>query len=201
MLDRILLVRHGETEWNREGRVQGSTDVPLAESGRQQVRTLASALDRSGVQAIWSSPQARAAETATILSSHLKVPVHHDDGLREIACGAWEGKTYGEVIAEDRARFEAWMADPAARAPGGGESFEDVVGRVRGALHRVQARGDASRVLLVSHAAALRGVLAELLALPVLTTTRFALDAASLSVLQYWPEMRCYRLERWNAKA
>src|SRR5262245_48042281 len=99
MLDRILLVRHGETEWNREGRVQGSTDVPLSDSGRQQVRTLAAALDRSGIQAIWSSPQIRAAETAVILSSHLKVPVQHDDGLREIACGAWEGKTYAEVIA------------------------------------------------------------------------------------------------------
>lgn len=199
MLEKIYLVRHGETEWNLQSRVQGSTDVPLADSGRQQVRSLASALDRCGASAIWSSDLARARETASILASYLKMEVVHDEDLREIDCGEWEGRVAADVLAEDRERFERWIGDATVCAPGG-ESFDDVGVRVRRVLARAQALPPPATLVIVSHAAALRALASALLDLPVLTVTRFTLDAASLSVLSYWSERQQYRLERWNLK-
>jgi broad specificity phosphatase PhoE len=96
----LLLVRHGETDWNRDGRWQGQSDTPLNEVGRQQAVRVAEELD--GIDVVYSSDLARARETAEIVAERLGLDVELDERLRERSFGAWEGKTGPEIEAEFR---------------------------------------------------------------------------------------------------
>src|SRR5213078_2372373 len=89
----LLLVRHGETDWNAAGRLQGHTDRPLSDYGREQARRLADELSSEGVDAIYTSDLARARETAEIVAERLHLPVVLDPDLREKNWGTWEGLT------------------------------------------------------------------------------------------------------------
>lgn len=100
MIKTILLFRHGETDWNREGRIQGHLDVPLNERGREQAMTLQAPLSRWGTQAILSSDLSRARETAEIAAQPMKIPVHTHPGLREIHLGQMQGMSRTEIEAK-----------------------------------------------------------------------------------------------------
>ena len=198
MIKELYLVRHGETDWNRELRIQGTTDTELSETGRQQIRNVATQLAFESPTIVWSSPQARARESASILATHAGLELHVDDELCEIDCGEWEGKTITEIAESDPDGYDAWLTDPSRPAPGG-ESFDDVKVRVSRVLERLrQLSPEHERVVLVAHAAPIRTLTALLLEVPLLTSIRFALDPASVSILVHWPERDCYRLKRWN---
>jgi broad specificity phosphatase PhoE len=139
----LLLVRHGETDWNAEGRLQGHTDRPLSDYGRRQAQRLAEELDSEELEAIYSSDLARAHETAAIVGERLDLPVELDPDLREKDWGTWEGLT---AVERDRVEFV-------------GESTEAHQDRILGALHRISERhpGDA-RVLVVTHGGSIRRV-------------------------------------------
>src|SRR5205807_6477394 len=104
----LLLVRHGETDWNRDGRWQGHSDTRLNERGREQARELAGQID--GVDVIYSSDLARARETAEILAAELGIEVHVDQRLRERGFGAWEGLTSTEIEDRDAESHRRWRA-------------------------------------------------------------------------------------------
>ena len=150
----LLLVRHGETDWNAGGRLQGHTDRPLNEAGRRQAKALADELDGEGVEAIYASDLARARETAEILGVRLGLPVVLDPDLREKNWGTWEGLTPAE---RERVEFA-------------GETTEEHRERTLAALRRIAERHPDGRVLVVSHGGSLRRVQAAALglALPVL---------------------------------
>ena len=95
----LVLVRHGETDWNRENRFQGHADIPLNEAGRAQARDLALELEDASFQAVYSSPLLRAYETATILAERLELEVERADDLMEVDVGSWSGLTRVEVEA------------------------------------------------------------------------------------------------------
>ena len=139
----LLLVRHGETDWNAEGRLQGHTDRPLSDYGRRQAQRLAEELDGDELEVIYSSDLARARETAAIVSKRLGLPVELDPDLREKDWGTWEGLT---AVERDRVEFV-------------GESTETHQERILRALHRISERhpGDA-RVLVVTHGGSMRRV-------------------------------------------
>src|SRR5581483_11305534 len=103
----LLLVRHGETDWNAERRWQGHADVPLNARGREQARALAEELAGESIDAIYSSDLSRAQDTADIVGARLDVPVVVDPDLREIDVGPVEGLT-----AEESAAFEGWQGEP-----------------------------------------------------------------------------------------
>jgi broad specificity phosphatase PhoE len=151
---RLLLVRHGETDWNAEGRLQGQTDRPLSELGRRQARRLAEDLPREQLEAIYSSDLARARETAEIVGERVGLPVELDPNLREKDWGTWEGLTAAE---RDRVEFV-------------GESTEAHQERMLGALRRISDRHPGEKtVLVVTHGGSMRRVQAAALglALPV----------------------------------
>ncbi len=125
-------MRHGETDWNRDGLIQGSTDVPLNETGRAQAQQAARVLAGRGITAIWSSPLQRARATAGILAAALGLAVHVEPGLREAGFGSHEGQVMGEW-------FAAWAAGEAA--PDGGESFAALSVRAIAAMDVVLAGG------------------------------------------------------------
>ena len=150
----LLLVRHGETDWNAEGRLQGQTDQPLSDFGRRQARQLAQELDGEKLEAIYSSDLTRARETAEIVGARLELPVVLDPDLREKDWGTWEGLT---AVERDRVEFV-------------GESTEAHRERILHALRRISERhpGD-GRVLVVTHGGSMRRVQTAALgmALPV----------------------------------
>ena len=118
---RILLIRHGETEWNRIRRFQGRSDLPLNQEGREQAHALALALKGESITAIYSSPLTRAMETARLIRVfHPSVPLFEEEGLVEMDLGEFEGME-GHRWAEQYSDFrKAWQEDPASvKMPGG----------------------------------------------------------------------------------
>jgi broad specificity phosphatase PhoE len=159
---RLLLVRHGETDWNRERRLQGQSDVPLNEEGRRQIRALAARLAGSRVDAIHASDLARAAESARILGDALgKEPVLSAD-WREIHLGDMEGRG-GMDLTRELAASAAHAARPIAS---GGESFAEVRARLLSGFSRIARDHAGGTVLLVGHGGTLKGLIALLIGLP-----------------------------------
>jgi broad specificity phosphatase PhoE len=156
----ILLARHGETASNRDRRFQGQLDVPLNETGREQARALAGAARGRGLVALYTSPLARARETAEIVGAALGLEPRPDPRLMEGDVGAWQGRLKAEVAEEDP---EGWAAFRAAgggfRFPGG-ESLREQQERVIAALVDVTQRGDLP-ALVVCHRGVIRCALAH----------------------------------------
>jgi broad specificity phosphatase PhoE len=141
---RVLLVRHGQSEWNAEGRWQGQADPPLTDLGRLQAREAARALGT--VDAVWASDLQRAVETATIIADQLGVgPVVVDPDLRERDAGEFSGLTRPEIAA----RFPGYLDD--GRRPPGWEPDEALVVRALRALHAIAAEVPGGDVLVITH--------------------------------------------------
>jgi broad specificity phosphatase PhoE len=149
----LLLVRHGETDWNAAGRLQGHTDRALSDYGREQARRLADEIAGEHFDAVYASDLARARETAEIVAERLRLPVVLDPDLREKDWGNWEGLTSTE-------RFGVELA---------GESTEQHQRRMLAALGRIAGKHPHGRVLVVTHGGSMRRVQTEALgfALPV----------------------------------
>jgi probable phosphoglycerate mutase len=140
----VLLVRHGQSEWNAEGRWQGQADPPLTDLGRLQAREAARALGT--VDAVWASDLQRAVETATIIADQLGVgPVVVDPDLRERDAGEFSGLTRPEIAA----RFPGYLDD--GRRPPGWEPDEALVARALRALHAIAAEVPGGDVLVITH--------------------------------------------------
>jgi alpha-ribazole phosphatase len=158
----LLLVRHGETDWNAAGRWQGHSDVALNARGREQARTLSEELaEGEPVAAIYSSDLGRARETAEIIGARLGVPVGTDPRLREIFFGRWEGSTTAELEQRFPDEVAAWRADDGSSRFGGGETYVEMGERVVEALQEIAARHPDEAVVVVLHGGPIRGVLAH----------------------------------------
>ena len=147
---RFLYLRHGETDWNAQGRAQGLSDVPLNERGRDQARDAARVLATAGVARIVASPLSRAHETATIVGEALGLSVVIDAALHEVSFGRSEGEVMG-------AWYEDWLEG--LSTPPGGESFAALSDRGAVAVARqLDEAGDLGPVLFVAHGALFRGI-------------------------------------------
>lgn len=159
----IYLARHGETEWNQAGRWQGHTDIPLAESGREQAAALAERLRTFNIASIHTSDLARAWQTAEIVARVLGVPLGgKDPGLRERSFGLFEGLTRRECKERFPREWEGYLGNVDRVAPGG-EAKSKVVERMAEAMYRV-ARTLASSggaALVVSHGGSMRALLSS----------------------------------------
>jgi len=160
---RVFLVRHGATTLTAEDRFAGATDIPLSDTGRDQVRRLAVRLSGEPISAIFASPLGRTMETASILAQPQSLPVQPVDGLREISHGHWEQMTRKDVEAQFPAEAEEWNRDPFTFAPQGGESGLAVTARALPALVDIIRANEGGRLLVVSHKATIRLLLSSLL--------------------------------------
>ena len=125
----LILIRHGQTEWNASQKYQGHTDIPLDDTGRQQARRLAEhLLQLEKVEAVYASDLVRARETAEIIAQAFNLKPLIDPRLRELCFGKWEGLTFNQVYAIYRAEFEQWYNSRQSLCAGG-ESFSDVANR------------------------------------------------------------------------
>jgi 2,3-bisphosphoglycerate-dependent phosphoglycerate mutase len=148
---RILLVRHGETEWNVEQRIQGQLDVPLNANGRWQAERLAQALAGEDLAAIYSSDLERTCATAAPLAASHGLAVTIDAGLRERGFGRFEGLTYAEIEQRYPDEAERWRKRELGFGPGGGEAVEVFFARSVATLTRLAAPHAGQHIAVVAH--------------------------------------------------
>lgn len=148
---RLLAVRHGETAWNRDTRIQGHTDIDLNDHGRWQARRLAEALRDEPIAAIYSSDLKRARDTAQAVAEARALPVHAHIGLRERGFGRFEGHTWDELELHYPTETLAWRKRMPDFAPPGGETLLALRERVVGTALDLAARHPGELILLVAH--------------------------------------------------
>ena len=154
-MTRILLARHGETDWNRVGRWQGHADPPLNDAGRGQAAELAERLAGDGIAAIYSSDLMRASQTARVVADRLGLAVIEDAGLREIDVGSWSGLTRAEVEQRFPEGYARWLRGDIGHD---GETREELSERVVGAVERIAAAHPGDTILAVTHGGAIRAL-------------------------------------------
>src|SRR5579863_8377962 len=165
----ILLVRHGETPWNREGRYQGRTDIPLSETGVEQVTALRDRLAQVPFAFALCSPLSRARSTAEVIVAG-RCAIELDAGLLEISHGGWEGQLASEVERAHAEMFGTWRTAPGREAPAGpgAETLGDVEARAWPVLEKACARLSGDQVaLIVAHDAVNRVLLCRIIGVPL----------------------------------
>ena len=174
----LIIMRHGETAWNRELRVMGHSDVPLNEEGRRQSEQAAEVLSHFAIDRIVSSPLARAVESAEIVAARTSLRVEKDENLAEVRFGRWQGMTYDEIRGE--ADYRSFLADPVGTPTPGGETVADVQLRARAALSQVDA---GERVLFVSHGDIIRTAVCHFLGVPLAEFRRIRVDNCGITAV------------------
>jgi glucosyl-3-phosphoglycerate phosphatase len=165
---RVVLWRHGRTEWNADGRFQGQTDIDLDETGRDQAMRAARLLAALGPELIVTSDLRRAVDTAAELGKLVGKTVEQDSRLRETYAGEWQGLTGAEIAARYPGEYSAWRAGDPELKVGGGESRADVAARMADAITDAAARlPESGLAVLVTHGGAARLGVARLVGLPL----------------------------------
>jgi broad specificity phosphatase PhoE len=150
MTTTLIIVRHGEAEFNIAHRIHGKLDSPLTENGIRQTQKAAAALADTPIDAMYSSPQQRVVTTTGILKLDRDCPVAYDKRLSEIDCGAWDGMSEEEIRAKYPREINAWETRPHLHTMPGGESLADVRARLTAFLDDVMKQHRGKTVLIVS---------------------------------------------------
>lgn len=188
-MTRLLLVRHGETDWNVARRYQGQSDVPLNGRGEQQAQAVAARLRDESIDAIYASDLSRAWETArAIAAQHEKLAIVSEPRLREMNFGEWEGLTYDEICQCEPLAAENWNQILMEAGPPKGESLPQLAARIREMLNDIIAAHPEKTVLLVAHGGTLMVLICLLLGHPLEKYWQFRLEKASLSEIEVYPE-------------
>ena len=181
---RIVLARHGQTDWNRTYLFQGKTDIPLNDAGREQAHALAERLSPWEAEVVYSSPLERAMYTAEVIAKRLGLSPVALPELQEVDFGTWEGRSILGLKKERSADFERWNADPFFNPPPGAETWDDIKGRLARAVRRM-LDGPQSRIVAVSHGGIMRGLYAVLLGFDPHTVWRMNVSNCAMSGVEW----------------
>ncbi len=198
-MTKIILVRHGETEWNKLGKYQGQSDIALSEKGRLQARALAKDFPAASVQAVYSSDLERAKETASIVGRSFSCKVQVDPRLREFNFGDWEGLSYTEIVAKWPTAMKNFFQHPDILEVPNGETFQQAQSRAMEALREIVAQHAGDTVLVAAHGAVNRTILAAVLHMPLRYIWSMRQDNTAVNILRY--EEGAYMLELLNSTA
>lgn len=198
---RIILIRHGETQWNIEGRYQGQEDTHLSERGLKQGHLVAAGLKDVPLDVAISSPLERSFMTCSFCAAFHHLPVLKDKRLLEINHGDWEGRLAGEIQAQYPEEFHAWHTQPEkVTMPGkGGESLEDVRRRVRAAFDDYAKTYEGKTVLVAAHDAVNKAIICDILGLDMSHFWQIKQDNTCINVLEY--QAGIWRLVLLNSTA
>jgi alpha-ribazole phosphatase len=193
---KLLLTRHGQTDWNIAGRYQGQSDIPLNQTGRSQAEGLAKRLSTETIHAVYASDLSRAADTAHKIismqqhthSGHLAAALQRDARWRELSFGEWEGMNYKEMSAYSPDVFAKWMLDPQHVSTPNGETLGHLAERVHAAFVELKNKHKDETVLVVSHSGALQALLAFTLGVDLNRYWQFRISQASLTELHVFPD-------------
>jgi broad specificity phosphatase PhoE len=182
---RLLLVRHAETDWNRERRYQGWTDTPLSESGRVQAEAAGRLLASVPLAAVWSSPLRRAVDTAAAIATPQHLGVGVSPAFKEMRFGEWEGLTVSEVRARFPEQYRVWEEAPHLASRPGAETLDDVRRRALGGLETLRERYDGKTVCLVAHGVTARVLILEALGLGLDRLWSLSVAPTGISELEF----------------
>jgi broad specificity phosphatase PhoE len=193
----VILVRHGQTEWNRIERFRGCYDVPLNEAGLAQAKAAARAIAaRWPATAVYSSPLSRALATAEPIAHALGVAVQAHPGLVDIDYGAWQGLTPAEVLSRWPEAADAWYRGAAHAPIPGGEQLSAVGARALSALRDIAALHGEQTLVAVSHTVVNRALLICAMGLPWESFWRLGQDNGAINVLEVRDDI--FALLQWN---
>lgn len=185
---RIIAIRHGETAWNVDTRIQGHLNIPLNARGRWQAAQLAQALADEPITAVYASDLTRAWETASHVGQLQKVDVTPEIGLRERGFGEFEGKTFVEIEADLPEQAHRWRSRDPLFAPPGGESLVDLRKRVLEAASRLAARHPGELIALVGHGGVMDVLYRAATRQAIDAPRTWALGNAAINRLMWTPE-------------
>ncbi len=193
-MGRWFIVRHGETEWNVVGRIQGHSDIPLSQNGREQAHTVARRLAQAPLDVVYCSDLSRASETARIIIGDRDIPLHATPKLRERDYGVFEGLTLEERRDRYPQLFAASLVKDLDFAPTGGESPRATCARMTDFIASLTASHPDETVLIVGHGGSLRAAIIALMEFPLEANWRFVMYNCSLSVFDTYPDNAVLRL-------
>ena len=150
-MTKIILVRHGQTAWTSENRIQGWLDIKLNEKGLRQAKKIAKELKRKKIDAIYSSELSRAYETASIIARSHKLKVKRDTNLNELNQGKWQGLLVKEAKDAYKELYRRWEEEPLSVRPFGGESIPDLYERALYVLREITKKYPKGKVVIVGH--------------------------------------------------
>jgi broad specificity phosphatase PhoE len=193
MMSKFTLIRHGESVWNGERRIQGNQDPALSPRGRRQADLLAARLRAYfpiSAPAVYASPLKRAAETAERIAAAWSLPVVLDPDFREMRLGRWEGMTVAEIQHAFPGAYERWLADPRAHPAPGGEEPDAFFARVVGAFQRMREAQPGADGLLVSHGGVVKALLCHVLGLDMRALFRIKQDNTAVNQIELDRDVR-----------
>jgi broad specificity phosphatase PhoE len=186
----IFLVRHAESTWNRQKKMQGQKDPPVSAYGRKEAALLARRFKGLEFAAVYSSPLKRAQGTAEIIVVGKRTKIRCEDALKEIGLGAWEGKTVTQIRRSHGESFHTWAEGPSKVVIPGGEDFRAFVARVRAALSAIEKRHTEGNVLVVCHGGVISAYLTQVLHLPADDIWCLAVRNASVTIVEVTRKLR-----------
>ena len=185
---RIVAIRHGETAWNVDTRIQGHLDIPLSATGRWQAERLAEALRDEPIKAIYASDLTRAWETAQYIARMHAIALTKEEGLRERHFGDFEGKTFAEIEAALPEQSLRWRKRDPHFAPNGGETLVDLRSRVLEAASRLAAQHPGEQIALVGHGGVMDVLYRAAARLDIQAARTWELGNAAINRLLWSPE-------------
>ncbi|MFZ5596918.1 MAG: alpha-ribazole phosphatase [Bacillota bacterium] len=182
---RIFLIRHGETVWNSEMKLQGHADIPLSDRGIAQAEALAGRLEHQKIAAVYCSDLGRAVETASRLASPRGIGPVSMPELREINFGLWEGLTFKEIREKYGDAVKKWWSTPLSMRVPGGEGLSDLVSRVVPAVRRIVEAHDGEQVAVVCHGGPIRCLISTVLNMDMNKYWKIRQDNAALNIIDF----------------
>jgi broad specificity phosphatase PhoE len=183
---KLILVRHGETYWNKERRVQGGdSDIELNNTGSEQARKLAAFLENESITTILSSPMQRTIATAKIIASQHQLPVEIDQGLRELKFGELEGMPVSNLSTTFSQFLMQWWQDRGATKLPNGESLIELQQRAWKVIEGLLEKYNDGTVVVVSHYFVILAIIFKALNLPLDCFTKFKVDPGGVSILEF----------------
>ena len=179
---KLILIRHGETLWNKEGRVQGTSDIELSDIGTNQAGLLASSLKNQHIEAIYSSPLKRALQTAQIINEFHSLHIHTHKELMEMDQGTFEGLSFKELMNDKKDFLKKWIADPASVKMPEGESLTELQDRAWRIVEHIISLGQ--NALVVSHNFTIAAILCRLRDISLSQFRSTCVDTASKTIVR-----------------
>ena len=183
MSTKLILIRHGETEWSYQKRYCGFTDIDLNEKGRWQARRLLKRLNKEKIHEVYSSGMKRTLQCAKIVFQDM--PVEEMSDLREINFGIFEGLRYQDLMIEYPQVYRKWLENPLDIIIPRGESLNSLAGRVRKALRKILSQNSNKRVAIFTHGGPIRVILCDILKLDLKEIWKIESALASISIIEF----------------
>ena len=181
----LILIRHGETPYNRDRRYQGHRDTPLTKKGKRQTKEIALRLRNKPLDAIYSSDLKRTKYTAKAINRYHSLKVKTLPELREIDFGDWEGKTHDEIQREWRRLLDGWEREPSKIKIPGGESIKDLAERVKSTIKKIIGNHPDQRIAIITHGGPIRVILMDALGLGLDDWWKTITSNGGISIVEY----------------